>query len=695
MEVIITEKAIAGQRISSLLAGKQLSPKFDQKAQYFEFEKDGKQYWVIPLRGHITDVNFPKRYSNWIGTDLKELTKAEIEYVSSVKQITSFLSRVSSKADSVVVATDADREGEAIGAEALSAMNLVGSPKVKRAYFSAMTQQDINHAFSNLVNFDYNLADSADARREIDLVWGAVLTRFLSIVSGSMGKEFLSAGRVQSPTLALIVQREKEILAFNPKPFWELQALFEKSSKEFEALHKKGKFWKKEEADKALECKSESHGTVTSVSKKKLRMKKPVPFNTTALLRSAANIGFTVGGAMSIAESLYQSGYISYPRTDNSAYPKTLDLRDITEKLLDVKELKPLAEKILHQKTIEPSAGKSTKDHPPICPVSAVSKEKLGGKEWKIYELVCRRFLATLSEDALLESVSAEISLGQELFIARGKTILSAGWKEFYPYSKTKEVFLPELEKGETVKLNKLDLISKETKHPPRYSQGSLIKLMEQNSLGTKATRHNILQKLYARRYISGQKAITPNKIAFTVITALDKYEETIVKPKMTADLENEMDLVAAGKKGKDEVVETSRMLLLSGLEKLLTHKNDVGSELRKALRDDSIICGCTQEGCGGELVIRKARVSGKRFLGCSNYPKCTESYPLPQTGKILSTDKLCEQCGKPMIKVLNGRRSFEMCIDMNCPSKDEWKKKSAERAEKAKQSKSSKSVKK
>jgi len=167
MEVIITEKAIAGQRIASILAGKQLSPKFDEKAQFFEFQSEGKDYWVVPLRGHILNVDFPKKDSNWLGTDLKLLAKAEIEYVSSIKEITSFLKRLSKNADSIVIATDADREGEAIGVEALSAMGVERSSKIKRAYFSAIIEQDIRDAFSKLVKVDYNLADSADARREI------------------------------------------------------------------------------------------------------------------------------------------------------------------------------------------------------------------------------------------------------------------------------------------------------------------------------------------------------------------------------------------------------------------------------------------------------------------------------------------------------------------------------------------------
>ena len=675
MTLIITEKSIAGKRIAAILAGKDI-PATTTDAQFFDFEKNNETYRIVPLRGHIVDVDFPKRYSYWLGTDLKLLVKSEIEYIGKEAKIISMIKKSAMLAKKIIIATDADREGEAIGVEALR-YALEANPKleVKRAYFSAITPQDISIAFAKLDKVDHNFADSADARREIDLIWGAVLTRYLSLISGRLGKEFLSVGRVQSPTLRFIVDREKERLAFKTKKFWELKAVFEKGKKKFEAQHKKGKFWDKGEAEAVLKKRTDKC-PVTSVKKTERKLARPAPFNTTDFLRAATATGFSAGGAMNAAESLYMQGYLSYPRTDNNVYSPTLDLKNILNELNKIPEFAPLVQKLLSKDELKPSRGKkSTKDHPPIHPVSAAPKAKLSGSEWKIYELVCRRFMATLADDALTENLTVEIDMNKEIFVAHGQIFIKKGWKEFYPYSKTVEVTLPEMKKGDTAELKNLDMLAKETQPPARYSQGSLIKIMEENNLGTKSTRHSIIQKLYSRMYVTGAKALVPTQVAFAVIDSLEKYGEKVVEPKMTAELEKEMDMIAAAKKSKAEVVGDSREFLTEILMELLGNKDKIATELRQALRKDAIVGACTKEGCTGELIIRFGK-TGKRFLGCSSYPKCTNSYPLPQKGKITVLDKMCEHCNTPMIKIFGKRFSYSMCINHECVSKADWGKK-------------------
>ena len=176
MQLIISEKSIAGERIAEILADGKISAKREAGAQFFQFSKDKQEIELIPLRGHITELEFPKKYANWYGTDLKELAMAEIIYTPSEPQIASLLREKAKLADKVIIATDADREGESIGLEAIRYLK-EGNPKIReeRAYFSAITPKEINESFSKLQKVDYNLADSADARREVDLIWGAVL----------------------------------------------------------------------------------------------------------------------------------------------------------------------------------------------------------------------------------------------------------------------------------------------------------------------------------------------------------------------------------------------------------------------------------------------------------------------------------------------------------------------------------------
>ncbi len=681
MILIIAEKAIAGRRIAAILAGKQLPGERTGNALHFDFEMDGKPYSVLPLSGHIVDVEFPSSYKQWLGTDLRKLVEAPIDYVPTEQNISGLIKKIAPNIKEVIIATDADREGEAIGLEALNILLEVNPKvKVKRAIFSAITEKDIKDAFSNLSELDTALAESANSRREIDLIWGAVLTRLLSLISGRLGKEFLSTGRVQTPTLRLIVDREKQRLVFKQKKYWQIQAEFEKEKAKFEALHKEGKFWEKDKADKAMSCANPLVGTVSDVKKRKKTLSKPLPFNTTSFLRAATAIGFTASNAMRVAESLYQSGLISYPRTDNSVYPNTLDLRATLKELAKLAEFKALADQLLSKPKLVPSAGKLAKDHPPIHPVTAVEKSRLDPQNWKIYELVCRRFMASLAEDALTENLSVEIDLNKEPFVATGQTYLEKGWKIFYPYSKATETMLPALAKGDKVGLLKLDLLGKETQPPARYSQGALIKAMSDLDLGTKSTRAETIQKLYRRNYIEGQKALIPTKIAFAVIDSLEKHDSVVVKPEMTANLEADMDLVANGKKDKDKVVGESRAVLGDALKLLLEHKNEIGSALRNAARADSMAGPCPGKGCEGQLLVRKGR-TGKRFLGCSAYPNCTTTFPLPQNGRITFLPDICPDCNNIMIYVVGKRYRYKMCIDPKCKSKEAWAKKKEEKA--------------
>ncbi len=679
--LIITEKAIAGARIAQILAGKTVPAERTGAAQLFSFSKDGKEFILIPLRGHIADVDFPREFVSWLGTDLKQLVFAPVQYVATEEEIVNLLRKYAPLASCVIIATDADREGEAIGVEALRFLQET-NPSIahQRAYYSAITPKDISTAFSELSKVDFDFADSANARREIDLIWGAVLTRFVSIASRKMGKEFLSVGRVQTPVLALIVAREKERLAFSQQKYWVLSAVFEKDLQSFEAEHKTGKFWDKAQAEAVL-SKRVNTGIVVSVLEKQRVLEKPIPFNTTGFLRAASALGLSAGDAMSLAESLYQLGLTSYPRTDNTVYPKNLDLEEILKEIEKVPVFALLVRDIRALGPLKPSAGKETKDHPPVHPVAAASKEKLSAKQWAVYELIVRRFLATLADEAVTHNLRVEIDLNSEPFIASGQTIVKKGWKAYYPYSVLKEVILPSLSKGDVVKLLDLQMLEKETQPPPRFSQSALIKLMDELGLGTKSTRHEVLNKLYSRHYISGIQSIVPSQVAFALIDALEKYCKTVTEPAMTVQLELEMDAIVSGKKKKDEVVEVSRNLLSGILTQLLEKRSDVGFEIKKALLADSTAGKCTRPNCGGDLLVRHGK-TGKRFLGCSTYPRCSQTYPLPQKGKVQFLGTSCKVCGAPQIKLLMLRRALELCVNMNCATKDEWKKRQAEKKE-------------
>ncbi|MCK4884069.1 MAG: DNA topoisomerase I, partial [Candidatus Diapherotrites archaeon] len=465
MRLIISEKVIAGSKISAILSGGTADKRFSGKIPVWDFEFQGEKVTLIPLSGHILDVDYPRKYNSWLGTDLEKLISVEPDYKHSAVAIIHALEQHAKDAKRVTIATDSDREGESIGLEAVDVISALNKKiSVDRARFSAMTKEELTHAFDpkNIEPLNYNLAHAANARREIDLAWGAVLTRFLSLSSGRMGHDFLSAGRVQSPALALLVKREKEILDFKPVPYWVVSAMLEKDKVNFEALHEKKTFTNAEDANNAVEnC--EDPALVTGVSKRKKILKKPVPFNTTGFLQAANSLNISASEAMKIAESLYMEGYTSYPRTDNQVYEKSLDLNGILKNLEASPWFSKEAKELLDQKKLNPSAGKKAEDHPPIHPVD-FPKKKLPDKYWKIYELIVRRFFATLSTDCILNAVNVKLLIGSEKFSSNGQTIVDPGWKKYYPYSKTNEVLLPEMVKGDKAKVIEVKSEGKETK---------------------------------------------------------------------------------------------------------------------------------------------------------------------------------------------------------------------------------------
>jgi DNA topoisomerase-1 len=585
------------------------------------------------------------------------------------KSIIKALQKVAKGADEVVVATDFDREGELIGVDAVHKIMEV-NPKatVKRAKFSSLTPQEIKAAFSNLEELFIDLAKAGEARQDIDLVWGATLTRFLSLASSRLGRQFLSVGRVQSPTLCLIAEKEKERKAFVSEPYWLIKAIFEHEGEQFTAVHKVDKFWKKKEAEKALANLTDS-GTVAAVEKHSRVVAPPAPFNTTAFLTAAASLGVSPSSAMRTAESLYMDGFISYPRVDNTVYPPTLDFREILGVLEKVADFKSLASEINSQKKLTPTEGKKrATDHPPIHPTGAAKREDMKPQNWKIYELVVRRFLATLASPATVDSTRVDIDVNKEMFIARGSLVSIEGWYRFYPYGRKKDEEIPDLKEKDVVKLVEPIFDEKETQPPARYSQGKLIQKMEALGLGTKATRHEIIKGLYDRGYVHGDP-IVPTDTGLAVAEALSQHAEAIATPEMTAKLEEEMDKIAEGQLGRETVVDNSRKILGSLMLSLEGNKVQLAEAIREGIRGDRIVGKCPK--CDSDLKIIRAKKSKKRFVGCTGYPECSNSYPLPQFGEIIPLDEICDQCGTPKVKVLS-KRPWILCIDPKCPSKAE-----------------------
>ncbi len=646
--LVICEKGIAARRIAQILSNGKYKQGKIAGVPYYYFD----DYIVIGLKGHIMKLDYPKEFSKWKGISPKNLIDVE-----PVKKVTAYsikkaLKELSKDVQRVIIATDYDREGELIGVEALSM--LPKGIEVKRARFSAITPYEIKRAFENLGNVDYNLSKSAEARQYVDLIWGASLTRFISISSNQLGKDFLSVGRVQTPTLALIVEREKEIEKFVPKPYWIIKIKMEKDGMVFEATSDKI-----EDEDKAKEVyekvKKKGYAIVKKFKKEMKESVPPPPYDTTSFLKDASYLGYSPANAMKIAEELYMNGYISYPRTDNTVYP-ALPFDSILKKISKV--FPHDVKKLLEMRREKPTRGKKySHDHPPIHPVDAYT----GKEHMKIYELIAKRFMATLAKNALMEEKKFEVE-AEIKFKGEGRKIIERNWLELYPYIKIEEKEIPDLKEGEKLKILEAKMERKETKPPKRYTQGSLLAEMEKLGLWTKSTRHEIISKLYQRKYIKG-KTISPTPAGIAVTEALKKGAEIITKPDMTAMLEEDMEKIADGKKSFEEVVEESKSILKKAFEILEGKEKDIAREIKNALYKQNFFGKCPK--CGADLVLRKSR-NGKRFIGCSNYPRCTTTYPLPQKGVVFFEGEYCE-CGAPKITIIYKGKKWKKCADPNC----------------------------
>ena len=675
LRLIICEKDNAAKRIATILSDGSYRKEMVNGVPVYYYSESGRDNAVIGLRGHILSLDYDPKYSIWHRIRPRDLIALDPKKRVIAHNIAGALAKLAGEADEVVVATDYDREGELIGVEALETIEGSGpAHKSWRARFSSLTKADVEHAFNNLGAVDHHLSDSALARQTVDLVWGAVLTRFISISSERVGKDFLSVGRVQTPTLALILDREDEIGAFQPEPYWEIDGEVEKlDPKRVIKVHTgKDRYRNKPDAERVMAAvKGVTTGKVVSLKVQRRREKPPTPFNTTQFLAVASTLGFAAARAMSIAEDLYTNGFISYPRTDNTVYPPSENLRELLEALARPNSVfEKEAKELLQKEKLTPTRGKTeATDHPPIHPTEAVGRGELAKDQWAIYELIVRRFFATLADEAVSEVTQVTVDIGGEPFLAKGLRVISPGWRKYYTYVSTKETELPPLTEGEMVKVLRIDMVEKMTQPPKRYTQGGLIQLMESVGLGTKSTRHEIIQKLYARDYVK-ERTPVPTDSGIAVTRALKKWAEPITRPEMTATLEKDMDEIAEGRKQVRDVVQDSRQMLTSVMDVLEANKAAIGQAIKDALRTQNVLGPCPK--CQGTLTIMRSW-KGKRFVGCSNYPRCRNSFPLPQKGRIDLHPEKCPACGNMQVNVHHGRRRpWTVCLNPKCPSRAE-----------------------
>ncbi len=615
-----------------------------------------KNYEVIASKGHVRDLS---KFALGIKIDETGFTPNYVvdkDHKELVKQII----ELSKKASTTYIATDEDREGEAIGYHVAC---LIGGKleSYPRIVFHEITQNAILNALKTPRQIDMSKVNAQQARRFLDRIVGFKLS---SLISSKITKG-LSAGRVQSAALKLVIDKEREIKAFKPLTYFTLDAYFEPHL-EAQLISYKGNKLKAQELidkKKAQEIKNELEKesyTISSIIKKSKKSPTPPPFMTSTLQQSASSLlGFSPTKTMSIAQKLYEGvttpqgvmGVITYMRTDSLNIAKEA-LEEARNKILKDygKDYLPPKAKVYSSKN-----KNAQEAHEAIRPTSIILepnalKDYLKPEELKLYTLIYKRFLASQMQDALFESQSVVVACEKGEFKASGRKLLFDGYYKILG-NDDKDKLLPNLKENDPIKLEKLESNAHVTEPPARYSEASLIKVLESLGIGRPSTYAPTISLLQNRDYIKVEKKqISALESAFKVIEILEKHFEEIVDSKFSASLEEELDNIAQNKADYQQVLKDFYYPFMDKIE--AGKKNIISQKVHEKT-------GQSCPKCGGELVKKNSRYG--EFIACNNYPKC-KYVKQTENANDGAKQESCEKCGGEMVQKFSRNGAFLAC---------------------------------
>ncbi len=681
--LVICEKPTAAKRIAQALddAGKPEGHR-ERGAPYFVAQRDDVELIVVSALGHLFTVAQKRGGWTYPVFNLKWVPAHEVDKSATrTRGFIKVIEKLSKGVDGYVSACDYDMEGSLIAYTIL--LQVCGEESLKRARrmrYSTLTDRDLVRAWETMPStLDFPLIEAGRARHEVDWLFGINLSRALTLsVKNATGYyRTLSSGRVQGPTLNFIKEREVEVRTFVPIPFWVIEAETEIDAKRYPLEYERPRIETDDEAQKIEAACRGREGIITSIRSRRRSQPPPYPFSLGELQREAyRQFRYSPRTTLRVAERLYLDALISYPRTSSQRLPPSIDLTEILKGLRRRRAYADLAERLLSKPSLRPRQGKKDDPaHPAIYPTGNLPG-KLNRTQGRIYDLICRRFMATLGDPAIRQKMNADVDVNNHLFRLKGSQIIEPGWMLFYkPYVKEKEVILPALRKGQVLPIVRLDAVRRYTKPPPRFNPGSLLKLMEDEEIGTKATRTDIIDTLFKRGYAEG-KPIRITDLGFAIVETLSRYCPEILSVEMTRRLEGDLERVQTGEFPAETVVHEAIETLKPILSEFKAKEMLIGVEINEALREEqrrANVLGPCPVCETGEIRLIRNKQTGKRFAGCSNYfnGSCSTSFPLPQKGKIQATGRSCSKCGAPIIKVIRrGRRPWELCINFDCPSK-------------------------
>lgn len=621
----------------------------------------GRKYSVVSSYGHIRDLPKSK-----MGIDIEHDFAPQYIIPTRARKVVTALKKEAKKAEAVILATDEDREGEAIAWHLVQALDL-GEKPTERIAFHEITKEAIESALEHPRTLDGKLVDAQQARRILDRLVGYELSPFL-------WRKFyrgLSAGRVQSVAVRLIVEREREIQAFTPEEYWTIDATFHTDKKEsvIAKLHAKdGKALDKfaiKAGDEAKSLVKQLEGNqyqVDEVKQRRAKKNAPSPFTTSHLQQEASRrLNMSPSQTMVLAQQLYegikigdegQIGLITYMRTDSM---------NLSDKFLTD------AKSFLHEnygaeyaaaapRTFKSKSKNAQEAHEAIRPTEVSRTPEsvapyLDPKQRKLYDLIWRRAVASQMPEAETETTSVDITTQKPVdgsvysFRASGTVIVFDGWRKLYP-DDGKEQLLPVLQSGDAMALEELAPTQHFTEPPARYSEATLIKVLEEHGIGRPSTYAPTVSTVITRGYVERiQRQLKPTELAFLVNDLLVEHFPKVVDFEFTAKLEEQLDDIA---EGKNEMVPVLKDFYKPFKQNLVEKDAVLSKEDISEEKTDEV---CTL--CGKPMIIKLGRYG--KFMACSGFPECKNTKPMPGSLEAEGTDEICEVCGKPM-QVKRGR---------------------------------------
>ena len=622
------------------------------------FQGQQAQFKMTSVIGHVLSIDFPKEYQSWEKTDPVTLFDAPtVKSEANPKaRVCKHLQGEAKGMDALVLWLDCDREGENICFEVIeNTVKYLSSPvppplqkqRVFRAKFSALSAQEIKGAMKNLGHPNKNESLAVDARQELDLKVGVAFTRyqsrFFQSKYGNLDSSVVSYGPCQTPTLNFCVERHQAIHQFQPEMFWAVHVSLLCSGQPVAVEWSRGRIFD----EKVCTCFKNMLGEysafkVADVTEKEERKATPPGLNTVALLKIASSsLGMGPAHAMQVAERLYTQGFLSYPRTESSAYPPNFDFHEILASQTRNPIWGQYASSLMHDH-VKPKGGIDAGDHPPITPVRGATEEMLGGGDsWRLYEFVCRHFLGSISRDCVVKSTKILFKAGDETFSAHGTTVVHPGFTAVMHWKSVSPKVLPKVKKGDSVQVKEIEMTSGKTGPPDYLTESELIGLMEEHGIGTDASIpvhiNNICERGYVR--IESGRRVVPTELGITLVRGYQSIDPELCKPQVRAYVEKQINLVARGGAEKEHVVDHCLEQFRQKFLFFVANINRMDT-LFEASFSPLSSSGKVLSKCGKCSRYMKLIPSRPSRLYCST---CEDVYSLPQGGKIkLYQEKTC-----------------------------------------------------